>query len=165
MRLSHERPGGAGDPIQLGALTASSPGREPGSKEEAVSEQNKAVVRRLVDEVMNAGDLDVLDTIYTPRMAAAARAWIAPFRASFPDVHMRIVTLIAEGDTVVGRFLCSGTQHGQWQGHPPTGRRFERVAEVYFFELRDGRIASAWGLEDNLSRMIQLGYLENPADE
>lgn len=98
-------------------------------------------------------------------MAAAARAWIAPFRASFPDVHMRIVTLIAEGDAVVGRFLRSGTQHGQWQGHPPNGRRFERVAEVYFFELRDGQIASAWGLEDNLSRMAQLGYLEDPASQ
>lgn len=124
-----------------------------------MSEQNKAVVRRLVDEVMNAGHLDVLDDIYTPRMAAAAKAWITPFRASFPDVHMRMVTLVAEGDTVVGRFLCSGTQHGEWQGHPPNGRRFERVAEVYFFELRDGKIAAAWGLEDNLSRMAQLGHL------
>ena len=63
-----------------------------------MSEQNKAVVRRLVDEVMNAGHLDVLDDIYTPRMAAAAKAWITPFRASFPDVHMRMVTLVAEGD-------------------------------------------------------------------
>jgi predicted ester cyclase len=127
-----------------------------------VSEQNKAVVRRLVDEVMNAGHLDVLDDIYTPRMAAAARAWITPFRASFPDVHMRVVALVAEGDSVAGRFMCSGTQHGEWQGHPPSGQRFERVAEVYFFEFRDGKIASAWGLEDNLARMTQLGYLNDP---
>jgi predicted ester cyclase len=124
-----------------------------------VSEQNKAIVRRLVDEVMNAGRLDVLDEIYTPRMATAAKAWIAPFRASFPDVHMRVVDLVAEGDKVAARFLCSGTQHGQWQGHRPTGQRFERVAEVYFFELREGRITQAWGLEDNLSRMQQLGYI------
>jgi predicted ester cyclase len=129
-----------------------------------VSEPNKAVVRRLVDEVMNAGRLDVLDEIYTPRMAATAREWITPFRASFPDVHMRIVALVAEDDTVVGRFLCSGTQHGEWQGHPPTGQRFERVAEVYFFNLREGRITRTWGLEDNLSRMQQLGYIgQGPA--
>jgi steroid delta-isomerase-like uncharacterized protein len=124
-----------------------------------VSEQNKAVVRRLVDEVMNAGRLDVLDEIYTPRMAAAARAWISPFRASFPDVHMRVVDLVAEGHKVAARFLCSGTQHGVWQGRPATGQRFERVAEVYFFELHEGRITRAWGLEDNLSRMRQLGYI------
>ncbi len=123
-----------------------------------MSEQNKAVVRRLVDEVMNAGRLEVLDEIYTPRMAAAARAWITPFRASFPDVSMQIVDLVAEGEKVAGRFLCSGTQQGEWQGHPARGRRFERVAEVYFFELRDSRITRAWGLEDNLSRMQQLGY-------
>jgi predicted ester cyclase len=128
-----------------------------------VSEQNKAVVRRLVDEVMNAGRLEVLDEIYTPRMAAAARAWIMPFRASFPDVSMQIVDLVAEGDKVAGRFLCSGTQQGEWQGHPASGRRFERVAEVYFFELRDSRITRARGLEDNLSRMQQLGYTSQHA--
>jgi predicted ester cyclase len=42
-------------------------------------------------------------------------------------------------------------------GHPPTGRRFEDVAEVYFFRLDDGRIAEAWGLEDNATRLRQLG--------
>jgi predicted ester cyclase len=127
-----------------------------------VSEQNKATVRRLVDEVMNAGRLDVVDDIYTPRMAATARAWIAPFRASFPDVHMQVVDLVdlvAEGDKVAARILCSGTQHGAWQGHPVNGQRFERVAEMYFFELHEGRITRAWGLEDNLTRMRQLGQL------
>src|SRR5689334_23348987 len=99
-------------------------------EEITVSEQNKAIVRRMVDEVMNAGRLDVLDDIYTPRMAAAARAWIAPFRDAFPDVHMRVVDLVAEGDKVVARFLCSGTQRGDWQGRPAGGQRFERVAEV-----------------------------------
>jgi predicted ester cyclase len=96
--------------------------------------------------------------LYAPRLAAAAKAWIAPFRGSFPDVSMQVVDLAAEGDEVVGRFLCSGTQHGHWQGRPPTGRRFKRIAEVYFFELLDGRIIRAWGLEDNLSRMQQFGY-------
>ena len=112
---------------------------------------------------MNAGRLDVLDEIYSPTMAAAAKAWIAPFRASFPDVHMRIVDLVAEGDKVAARFLCSGTQRGEWQGRSGAGQRFEQVAEVYFFELSDGLISRAWGLEDNLSRMRQLGYLEEQA--
>jgi hypothetical protein len=70
---------------------------------------------------------------------------------------MRIDNLIAEDDTVVGRFSCSGTHSGDWLGHPPTGRRFADIAEVYIFRIADGRIVRAWGLEDTLSRLRQLG--------
>jgi len=73
--------------------------------------------------VMNGGRLDAIDELYTPQMAAGARRWIAPFRESLPDVHMEIVELIAEGDQVVRRFRCSGTNLGPWRGEPPTGRR------------------------------------------
>ena len=120
-------------------------------------ERNKAVVRRMVDEVLNAGRLDAIDELYAPALAPAARRWIAPFRASFPDVHMEIVDLIAEGDKVVGRFTCSGTHLGEWLGDAPTGRRFEKVDEVYIFRLREGRIVHAWGIEDTLGRLEQLG--------
>jgi predicted ester cyclase len=122
-----------------------------------VFERNKATVRRLIAEVLNGGRLDVIDELYAPELAAGVRRWIAPFRASFPDVHMEVVELIAEGDTVVGRFRCSATHLGEWLGHAPTGRRFERVDEVSIFRFRDGRIVHAWSLEDTLSRLRQLG--------
>jgi predicted ester cyclase len=121
------------------------------------AERNKAVVRRLIEEVLNNGHLDLVDELYAPALAPAARRWIAPFRASFPDVHMEIVELVAEGDKVVGRFTCSATHLGAWLGHAPTGRRFERVDEVSIFRLRDGRIVHAWTLEDTRSRLEQLG--------
>ena len=124
-----------------------------------MSERNKAVVYRLVEEVMNAGRLDVLDVLYSPLMAAAARRWIVPFREAFPDVTMMVVDLVAEGDKVAARFICSATQQGEWQGQPASGARFERVDEVYFFSFEDGRITGACGLEDNLDRMRQLGHL------
>jgi predicted ester cyclase len=117
----------------------------------------KSVVRRLIEEVMNAGRLDVINELYAPSMAAAARRWIAPFRESFPDVHMEIVELIAEGEKVVGRFRCSATSLGPWRGNPATGRRFERVDEVYIYRVHEGRITEAWGLEDTRSRERQLG--------
>lgn len=117
----------------------------------------KQLVRRLIDEVMNAGRLHVLEELYVGELAAAARRWIEPFRAAFPDVRMDVVTLVAEGDVVAGRFRCSGTHMGAWRGHPPTGRRFRNVDEVYFFTIKDGRIAAAWGLEDNDRRKRQLG--------
>jgi predicted ester cyclase len=123
----------------------------------SVSEPNKAVVRRLVAEVLNDGRLDVIDELYAPALAEEAKAWIAPFRASFPDTHMEIIDLIAEGDTVVGRFTCSGTHVGTWLGHAPTGRRFEAIDEVSLYRFGDGRIVESWGLEDNLGRLEQLG--------
>jgi hypothetical protein len=123
----------------------------------SVSERNKAVVRRLVDEVLNGGRMEVIKELYAPALALEATAWIAPFRVSFPDVHMEVIELIAEGDKVVGRFTCSGTHLGEWLGHAPTGRRFEAVDEVSIYRFRAGRIVETWGIEDNLSRLEQLG--------
>ncbi len=122
-----------------------------------MSERNKTIVRRLVDEVFNGGRMEVIDALYAPALAPEAKAWIAPFRASFPDVHMEIIDLIAEDDEVVGRFTCSGTHLGDWLGHPPTGRRFEAIDEVSIYRFRDGRIVETWGVEDNLGRLEQLG--------
>lgn len=102
--------------------------------------------------------------VRAPPLAPAARRWIEPFLASFGDVRMRMVELGAEGETVVGRFACSGTHTGTWLGHAATGRRFENVAEVYFFRVTDGRISRAWGLEDTADRLRQLG-LDREAGE
>jgi predicted ester cyclase len=122
-----------------------------------VIEHNKATFRRLIEKVLNGGRLEVIDELYAPELAVAARRWISPFRASFPDVRMEVVELLGEGDKVVGRFTCSATHLGAWLGHAPTGRRFERVDEVSIFRLRDGRIIQVWSLEDTLGRLQQLG--------
>jgi predicted ester cyclase len=86
-------------------------------------------------------------------------------RAAVPglQVHPCGRRQLPQGDKVAARFLCSGTQRDSWQGHPASGQRFERVAEVYFLELHEGRITRAWGPEDNLSRMQQLGHLDQHA--
>jgi predicted ester cyclase len=128
-----------------------------GQTETTHLEANKAVVARAVERVINNGDLDAADELYAPAVAAGAKAWVAPFRASFPDVHMATVALIAEGDTVVGHFRCSGTHQGRWLGVDPTGRSFKDVDEVYWFTLEAGRITAWWGLEDNDARLRQLG--------
>jgi predicted ester cyclase len=117
----------------------------------------KLIVRRFVDEAVNGGRDELIDELFTSEMAGSARDWFGAFRRSFPDVNMRTVTLVAEGDTVVGRFACSATHLGEWRGHAPTGRRFEGVDEVYFFTFEGERIAAVWGLEDTLDRFRQLG--------
>ena len=123
----------------------------------------KAVVRRFVEEAVNGGHDELIGELFAPEMEESAREWFGAFRASFPDVHMDVVELVAEGDTVVGRFECSATHLGEWRGNAPTGRRFEKVDEVYFFTFSGDRIASAWGLEDTLDRFHQLGLEPPPA--
>lgn len=121
------------------------------------SEENKALVRRLVDEVVNRRNPDALDAVAEGEFAEIARRWISPFRSSFPDFSIEIVDLIAEGDKVVAHFKCSGTHRGEWLGVAASGRRFEKVDEIYIFQVREGKLSSAVGVEDNLSRMRQLG--------
>jgi predicted ester cyclase len=121
------------------------------------TEANKQLVRRLVEEVVNKRNAEPLDEIAQGEFARLARRWVSPFRSAFPDFRMEIVRLVAEDDTVVAHFKCSGTHLGEWLGVAPTGRRFEGVDEIYVFHVRERRLAGAAGVEDNLSRMRQLG--------
>lgn len=118
---------------------------------------NKEKVRRFVEDAVNGSRDELIDELFTSDTAAWVREWFCAFRRSFPDIRMEPIQLVAEGDTVVGRFACSATHLGEWRGHPPTGRRFEDVDEVYFFTFEGGRISAVWGVEDTLDRFQQLG--------
>jgi predicted ester cyclase len=121
---------------------------------------HKRLVHRLV-QIVNERDFDSVAEVATGQLASEARRWIGPFRDSFPDFHMEVIDVIAEGDKVVGYFKCSGTHEGEWRGRPPTGRRFEAVDEVYIFRVEDGKLGSAIAVvEDNLTRLRQLGLVE-----
>lgn len=121
------------------------------------TEANKRLVRRLVQEAVGERNLDVLDQVAGGEFATIAKRWVSPFQSAFPDFEMEIVDLIAEGEKVVAHFRCSGTHLGEWLGVAATGRRFENVDEIYIFGVDDGRLVSALGVEDNLTRMRQLG--------
>jgi predicted ester cyclase len=121
------------------------------------AEANKCLVRRLVEEALGRRDPDVIDEIASGEFAEAAKRWVSPFRSAFPDFEMEIVQLIAEGDTVVAHFKCTGTHRGKWLGIPATGRRFQGIDEIYIFRVQDGKLVSARGVEDNLTRLRQLG--------
>lgn len=123
-----------------------------------MSEENKAMVRRLV-EAINAGEEEAaVEQLFVPRTARRVKRLFAEFRTAFPDWREEAVQLVAEGDTVVGRFLCSGTHLGEFLGNPPTGKRME-VEEVFFVRAEGGRFVDFWGLEDSLGRMQQLDLL------
>ena len=123
-----------------------------------MSEENKAMVRRMV-EAINAGNEDaVVEEYFAPSAARRVKRLFAEFRSAFPDWHEEIVELVAEGGTVAGRFRCSGTHLGEFLGEAPTGKRME-VEEVFFLRAEDGKFVDFWALEDSLSRMRQLGLL------
>jgi predicted ester cyclase len=126
-----------------------------------VSEENKAMVRRMV-EAINVGEEDAaVEELFAPRAARRVKRLFAEFRSAFPDWHEEIVELVAEGSTVAGRFKCSGTHRGEFLGEAPTGKRME-VEEVFFLRAEDGRFVDFWALEDSLGRMRQLGLVSSP---
>jgi predicted ester cyclase len=126
-----------------------------------VSEVNKDMVRRMV-EAINAGEEDAAaDELFAPRAARRVKRLFAEFRSAFPDWREEIVELVAEGNTVAGRFKCSGTHRGEFLGEAPTGKRME-VEEVFFLRAEDGKFVAFWALEDSMGRMRQLGLIPSP---
>jgi predicted ester cyclase len=121
-------------------------------------EQNKEMVRRMVEGI-NAGDIEAtVEALFAPAKPAARRVkrLFMDFYIAFPDWREEIVELVAEGNTVAGRFRCSGTHLGVFLGEAPTGRHMD-VEEVFFLRVEDGKFVDFWALEDSLGRMRQLG--------
>ena len=123
-----------------------------------MSEENKAMVRRMVEGINAGVEEATVDELFAPRAARRVKRLFAEFRTAFPDWQEEIVQLVAEGNTVAGRFRCSVTHLGEFLGEAPTGKRME-VEEVFFLRAEDGRFADFWALEDSMGRMRQLGLL------
>jgi predicted ester cyclase len=127
----------------------------------SMSEENKALVRRMVEGI-NVGDIEgTVEELFAPGAARRVKRLFMEFYTAFPDWREKIVELVAEGNTVAGRFRCSGTHLGKFLGEPPTGNRME-VEEVFFLRIENGKFVDFWGLEDSLGRMRQLGLIPPP---
>ena len=101
-------------------------------------QENKDMVLRLVEAINEGEEAAAVDELFAPRVARRVKRLFAEFRTAFPDWHEEVVQLVAEGDTVAGRFRCSGTHLGKFLGNPPTGKRME-VEEVFFVRAEGGR--------------------------
>lgn len=116
------------------------------------------MVRRMVEGI-NSGDIEpTVEELFAPRAARRVKRLFTEFYTASPDWREEIVELVAEGNTVAGRFRCSGTHLGEFLGEAPTGKRMD-VEEVFFLRVEEGKFVDFWGLEDSLNRMRQLGLL------
>ncbi len=129
-----------------------------------MSEANKAIVRRLVEAINAGGEDAAVEELFAPRAARRVKRLFAEFRSAFPDWREEIVELVAEENTVAGRFKCSGTHQGEFLGEAPTGKRME-VEEVFFLRVEDGKFVDFWALEDSLGRMRQLGLIPSRSSQ
>jgi predicted ester cyclase len=94
-----------------------------------------------------------------PEATRATAEWLVD---QFPDLHMAIEALVAEGDTVAVRILSEGTNLGKFNGvAPPTGKRFV-ARQSHWFRVENKRLAEHWATRDDLATMLQLGVLQPP---
>jgi steroid delta-isomerase-like uncharacterized protein len=135
------------------------------------AEENKQIVREFIEEVLNRQRVDLMSELLAPDYALhfpgmpgplkreAFPVFIASFPAAFPDFHLAVESLIAEGDEVAVRFVLSGTHQGEFMGIAPTGRKVEVPGHV-FYRIRGGKIVDDRPIFDRALMLEQLGAMQ-----
>ena len=134
------------------------------------AEENKATIRRLVEEGWNKGNADATISANAPTFtnhSAApgtapdtdgARQAALMYMRAFPDLHFSIEDQIAEGDTVVTRWSTTGTHQGEFLGMPPTGKQVTCTG-INIHRFENGMIVESWQNLDMLGVLQQLGAI------
>jgi predicted ester cyclase len=138
---------------------------------QAETERNKQAVRRMFDEIINHGKLELVDDLFDPAFTSTGpdgtmdregfRAYVEGWRAGFSDLHCEVGDLIAEGDQVAWSIRASGVHTGDFNGIPATGRSidFDSLNTATF---RDGRALQHRVVMDLMTTLTQLGVLPAP---
>jgi len=134
-------------------------------------EANKIVARRLADEVFSKGNLETYDEIFAdnyvnhsmpvpgiPGTKAGFKQVVTATRQAFPDVHVDVMNMVAEGDFVVFHDSVRATSRGDFLGIPANGKRLEWT-EIHFLCIRNGKIVEHWANFDQLGILKQLGAI------
>ncbi len=140
------------------------------------TEQNKALVRRLVEEVINQGNIRVVDELAAPNFVEheelppgvppgleGSKAMFGMLHSAFPDLKATIEHLVAESDQVVLHMIWTGTHKGEFMGIPPTGKSIS-VNVIDILSIADGKFVEHWGVMDQMAMMQQLGLAPGPGE-
>jgi predicted ester cyclase len=130
-------------------------------------EENRAMARRSLEEVMNKGNLSVVDEIMATSYVfhfpgqdykgpEGFKQMVTMWRTAFPDLHFTIDDMFAEGDKVARRITMRGTHRGDLMGIAPTGKQVT-ITAILISLYEDGKEVEAWGISDMLGMMQQLG--------
>jgi len=134
-----------------------------------MSEQNKAIARRTY-ELFNAHNLDALDEVVAPNIVdrnpspgqapglEGVKQFFSMLYTAFPDFHITVEDLIAEGDKVVARVRVNSTHQGEFMGIPPTGKPVTQTG-IDILRLAGGKAVERWGEFDTFGLMQQLGVI------
>jgi predicted ester cyclase len=132
------------------------------------TEENKAMIRRVWEEIINKGDLTVADEIMTNNYVYRGsggqefhgpegfKQFITMFRTAFPDLHATVEDMFAVGDKVAHRATLRGTHKGDLMGIAPTGKQVA-IAAIVISRFEGDKEAEAWANLDQLSMMQQMG--------
>jgi len=133
-------------------------------------EENKAIVRRFYEEVVNQGDLTAADELIaedfddhsgsgSSQGRQAFKRFATMLTSAFPDLHLTVEDMIAEQDKVVARVTVRGTHRGTLFGSIPPTDRAVTFTGVDIIRISEGKIAERWNQRDLLGLMRQLGVI------
>ena len=138
---------------------------------------NVELTRRVLDEVWNKRNLDVIDELIAPDfvfndpMAPPGASGVEAYRQfvhanlkAFPDLRLTIDEVIAGGDIVACRWHATGTHQGELAGHGATGKKVS-ITGMNFNRLLNGKFVESWGNWDAHGMMHQLGLMRHTAVE
>ena len=83
-------------------------------------------------------------------------SFVAEVRTAFPDFNLQLKENVAEGDHIAFHWTVTGTQKGEFQGMPASGKRIE-LSGMTLNRLRDGKVVSEHVYFDRLAMLEQLG--------
>ena len=136
------------------------------------TEENKALLRRYADEIINKRNLAILDELMAPGLAKdLVNNGVLPdrfnqakfgFFYSFPDLQITIEDDFAEGDKVGTRGYITGTHKGDFEGLAPTGKQV-KFGYITLWRVENGKLVEFWPRVDYLGLMKQLGLVPKPA--
>ena len=132
-------------------------------------EENKALVRRFVEEFWNTGNMGAADELIAgdaiitlPGVEQANldtfKQFARTMRGAFPDWRSTVEEMVGEDNTVAERWTGRGTHQGAFQGTAPTGRQVI-VPGVVFYRIAAGRIVEFRGQFDGVGLMQQIGAI------
>ena len=138
------------------------------------AELNKRQAMRFFDEVLNAGDMSVIDEVVhddmvdheevpgVPPNKAGVAMWVGMMRSAFPDMTVTVMRMVAEGDEVWVHSRMTGTHKGDFMGMPPTDQKVD-IDAIDRVRVRDGKAIEHWGVTDMAAMLQQLGVAPLPS--